>query len=87
MFPTARLVARVLVEFPDGEQAAIPNRRFVEILGISDRSVRRALNFLEDKSAVLIVQAKRASADCGYRRIVPHHHVLWHLLSEDSPQE
>lgn len=87
MFPSARLVARVLVEFPDGEPAAIPNRRFMEILSISDRSVRRALNFLEDNGAVQIVQAKRASADCGYRRIVPHHETLWSLLSDSSPQE
>ena len=79
--PSASRVARLLVELPDGKPAVMPNKRMASLLGITERSVRRAVNALAEVGALDIVQDEKMDRDGGYRRLVPHTGKLREILA------
>jgi predicted transcriptional regulator len=64
----------------------MPNKRLAELLGITERSVRRAVGALADAGAIDIVQDEQMDKTGGFRRLVPHQaHLLSILESRFVP--
>lgn len=78
---SARRVAKILVALDDGKQVAMSNRRLSELVGVTERSVRRALGALADTGAIDVVQVSNMDKVCGYRRLVPHREQLEEILA------
>jgi Mn-dependent DtxR family transcriptional regulator len=74
--PSATRVAHILMQFNDKEPIVMPNKRLAELLGISERSVRRAVGALADAGAIEVVQDKEMDRTAGFRRIVPDREKL-----------
>jgi hypothetical protein len=81
----ARLVV-LLLEQPANTELALSNARMAELIGTTDRNIRRCLAQLIEAGAVRTVVSRTYDKAAGHRRIVLDHEKLRAAITVTTQQ-